>query len=297
MSKTRLFSIIGVGLAILLLVGNPFYIIQETQKAVLLEFGRVVRGDIPPGLHIKLPFVYQVKRFDGRIQTVDARPSRYLTKEKKAVMVDSFGKWRVSNEEQFYTSTGGSEERARALLAQRINTGLRNQFGKRTLHEVVSGERDQLMNELTVQLNQAILKDGLGFEVVDIRVKRIDLPPDVVGTAYQRMNSERAREAREHRSLGQEVAEGISANADRQRTIILAEAYRDAEKIRGEGDAMAAKIYAQAYNKDPEFYAFTRSLQAYTSSFENKQDLLIIEPDSDFFRYLGNPEPDKVKGK
>ncbi len=277
-----------IGLAIAAIVGwQAFFIIQETEKGVLLEFGRVVRADLRPGLHFKTPFVNSVRRFDARILTVDAAPSRYLTKEKKAVMVDSFAKWRVLNEKRFYTSTGGSEARAASLLAQRINNGLRNQFGKRTLHDVVSGERDQLMAELTSQLNAAVQKDELGIIVVDIRVKRIDLPPDVINTAYQRMNSERAREAQEHRSLGREVAESIRAEADRQRTVILAEAYRKAEQLRGTGDAEATSIYAEAYNQDPEFYSFTRSLTAYRDTFNSKGDLLLLEPDNHFFKYLG----------
>ena len=289
--KQRAPQLALLAIALLVVLWNSVFIVRETQKAVLLEFGRVAKAGIAPGLHFKLPFVNQVRIFDARILTVDANPSRYLTQEKKAVMVDSFAKWKVQDEKDFYSATGGNEERARALLAQRINTGLRNQFGKRTLHDVVSGERDQLMDELTVLLNETIRNDRLGITVVDIRVKRIDLPPDVIGTAYERMNSERAREAREHRSLGKEVAEGIRADADRQRTVILAEAYREAERLRGEGDAKAAQIYAEAYQRDPEFYAFTRRLKAYRETFNNKSDVLLLGQDSDFFRYLKGTDP------
>jgi membrane protease subunit HflC len=229
--------------------------------------------------------MHNIRKFDARILTVDSPEERFLTLEKKFLIVDSFAKWRISDVAKFYQATSGEELRAADLLSQRINTGLRNQFGERTIHEVVSGERDELMHELTAQLNNIALEE-LGVEVVDVRVKRIDLPREVSDSVFARMNSEREREAREHRSKGRELAEGIRADADRQRTIIKAEAYRDAERIRGEGDATSAAIYAKAYNKDPEFYAFTRSLKAYQQAFGDKGDVMLIEPDSDFFRYL-----------
>ncbi len=286
-------------LVVALLAAMSVFIVKETERAVLLRFGEIVRPDIPPGLHFKVPFVNSVRLFDARILTVDSRPERFLTLEKKAVIVDSYAKWRVGATEgdvsKFYTATNGEESRARGLLAQRINTGLRNQFGERTIREVVSGERDVLMTELTGNLNK-IAKREFGIEVVDIRVKRIDLPDEVSESVYQRMNTERERLARELRSEGNELAEGIRADADRRRTILLAEAYRDAERIRGEGDAKSAAIYANAFNKDKEFYAFTRSLAAYQKSFNSKSDILLLEPTNDFFKYLNNSQGRSSKG-
>lgn len=280
-----------VGIIALLVVAfvalNSVFIVKETERAVMLEFGRVVKPGVEPGLHIKIPFVNTIRKFDARILTVDARPERYLTLEKKAVIVDSFAKWRVADVKTFYTATNGEVARAQGLLSQRINNGLRNQFGERTMHEVVSGEREQLMTELTKSLNE-VANQELGIEVVDVRVKRIDLPPEVSQSVYSRMNTEREREAREHRSRGKELAEGIRASADREKIIIESEAYRDAEKVRGEGDAEAAGIYADAYTKDSEFYAFVRSLTAYQESFSNKSDVLLVKPDSEFFQYLRN---------
>jgi membrane protease subunit HflC len=274
-----------VALVSIWIISNSLYIVRETQRAVLLQFGEVVIPDIKPGLHAKIPFVNNVRLFDARVLTVDALPERFLTLEKKAMVVDSYAKWRVSDVTKYYTATGGDEARANGLLAQRINNGLRNQVAVRTLHEVVSGERDLLMTDLTSELNE-VLNEQLGVEVVDVRVKKIDLPPAVSDSVFRRMNAEREKEARELRSQGRELAEGIRAAADREVTVIQAEAYRDSENTRGEGDALAASIYAEAFNRDPEFYGFTRSLRAYRESFQTKGDLMLIEPDSDFFRYL-----------
>lgn len=269
----------------LFILSNTLFIVMETQRAVLLRFGEVVIPDIPAGLHTKIPFVNNVRKFDGRVLTVDALPERFLTLEKKAVVVDSYAKWRISDVAKFYTATGGDENRASDLLAQRINNGLRNQVANRTLHEVVSGERDELMTDITTKLN-LVANDELGVELVDIRVKKIDLPPEVSTSVFRRMNAEREKEARELRAQGRELAEGIRAAADREVTVIGAEAFRDAELIRGEGDATAASIYAEAFNRDKEFYDFTRSLRAYRETFGTSNDLLVVEPDSDFFRYL-----------
>ncbi len=285
--STVILLLVAAGLFVL---SNSLYVIKETERGVLLRFGEVVIGDLKPGLHFKIPFVNNVRRFDGRVLTVDAQPERFLTQEKKALVVDSFAKWRVADTQKFYTATNGEEARANGLLAQRINNGLRNQVGVRTVHEVVSGERDQLMEELKVNLNKVAL-DELGVEVVDVRVKQVDLPTDVSDAVYRRMNAERQKEAQEHRSQGRELAEGIKAAADREVTVIGAGAYRDAEQIRGEGDAQATAIYADAYNQDPEFYAFTRSLKAYQDTFRSKGDLLVIQPDSEFFQYLKNIGP------
>ncbi|MDA8781950.1 protease modulator HflC [Porticoccaceae bacterium] len=275
------------GLVLILLIGvqNTLYVVSEFERGIKLRFGQLIEGDIQPGLHAKLPFIDDVRIFDARILTVDAQPASFFTIEKKRLIVDSYAKWRVANVETYYKATGGVESVAHNRLANRVNNGLRNQFGTRTLREVVSGERDLLMKNITEDLNESVL-DSLGIEVVDVRVKRIDLPQEVSSQVFRRMTAEREKEARELRSTGKERAEKIRASADRERTIELANAYRDAEKLRGDGDAEAASIYAQAYQEDPEFYAFVRSLNAYKTSFANKGDILLVEPDSDFFKYM-----------
>lgn len=282
--------LIIVGIVLLGLVArNSLYIISEMERGVLLKFGEVVNPNIEPGLHFKVPFVNSVRRFDSRLLTVDSQPERFFTQEKKAVIVDSYAKFRVSDTKKFYTATNGEESRATALLAQRINNGLRNQMAVRTIQEVVSGERDELAMDLTKELTQ-VAQTELGVEVVDVRVKQIDLPPDVSESVYRRMNAEREKEAREHRSQGQELAEGIRAAADREVTVLEANAYRDAELIRGAGDAEATRVYADAFNKDEEFYSFTRSLRAYQDAFTGSSDILLLQPDSEFFRYLKDPK-------
>ncbi|WP_096086035.1 protease modulator HflC [Agaribacterium haliotis] len=279
-------------LVIVALIGaNSLYIVNEYQRGVLLRLGKLHNDDIKPGLHIKIPVVDEVRLFDARILTVDTRPERFLTVEKKSMEVDSFTKWRIIDVGKYYTATNGEEDRAMRLLSQRVNEGLRNQFAQRTLQEVVSGERDLLMSELVEQLN-GFTQDSLGVEVVDVRVKKIDLPGQLSDAVFQRMRAEREREARDHRSKGKEQAEIIRADADRQKAVLEAQAYRDAELLRGEGDAKAAAIYADAYNKDPEFYAFQRSLNAYRNAFNSKDDVMLVDPKSDFFRYLNN-----AKGK
>lgn len=275
-------------IAVVLILVNSLYIISETERGVLLRFGEVVKADIPIGLHAKLPMIDAVRKFDRRLITLDAPPERFLTIEKKPLDVDFYAKWRIVDTSKFYTATSGDEARAQQLLLQRIKTGLRNQFGERTVHEVVSGERESLMNELTKQLNQ-ISQSQFGIELVDVRVKRIDLPEQVSQSVFDRMKSERQREAREHRSTGKELAEKIRASADREKTVIEANAYGEAEQIRGEGDAKASAIYAEAYKQDPEFYAFVRSLNAYRDSFGRRGDILLLDPKSDFFKYLNNP--------
>jgi membrane protease subunit HflC len=244
-----------------------------------------VRADIEPGLHLKKPFINEVRKFDGRVLTLEANPERFLTLEKKAVIVDSFAKFKVNDAQRFYTATSGDERRAEALLRQRINNGLRNEISKRSLHEVVSGERDELMNVLTKRLD-GFAREELGVEVVDVRVKQIDLPPEVSQSVYDRMNTERDIEAREHRAQGQELAAGIRADASKQREVILAEAYADAESLRGDGDAGAAAMYASAFSRDIEFYTFYRSMAAYQRTFANKGDIMVIDPNSEFFKYL-----------
>ena len=281
----NLIKSLGLLIVVLTLVNSTLYVVSEFERGVKLRFGKLIEADIQPGLHIKVPFIDDVRIFDARILTVDAQPASFFTIEKKRLIVDSYAKWRIANVETYYKATGGVESVAHNRLANRVNTGLRNQFGTRTLHEVVSGERDLLMKNITDDLNRTVL-DSLGIEVIDVRVKRIDLPQEVSGPVFRRMTAEREKEARELRSTGKEKAEKIRAAADRERTIELANAYRDAEELRGEGDAEAAKIYASAYQGDPEFYSFVRSLNAYKQSFSNKGDIMLVEPDSDFFKYL-----------
>ncbi|PVZ09697.1 MULTISPECIES: protease modulator HflC [unclassified Pseudomonas] len=285
-------SIIGLVVAVVLAIvaWNSFYIVQETERAVLLQFGRVVQPNVEPGLHVKMPVINQVRKFDARLMTLDAPTQRFLTLEKKAVMVDAYAKWRVKDAERFYTATSGMKQIADERLARRLESGLRDQFGKRTLHEVVSGERDALMNDITQSLNR-MAGPELGIEVLDVRVKAIDLPKEVNRSVFERMSTEREREAREHRAKGNELAEGIRADADRQRRVLLAEAYRESEEVRGDGDAQAAAIYSKAYSQDPEFYGFYRSLQAYRDSFTSKSDVLVLDPKSEFFRYMEKAKP------
>jgi len=271
-----------IGLVVVALVASSaLFVVSETERGVKLRFGRLIEADIQPGLHYKMPFADQVKIFDARVLTLDATAASFFTIEKKRLIVDSYAKWRIADVEAYYKATGGVESVANSRLANRVNNGLRNEFGSRTLHEVVSGERDALMRSITEQLNATVL-ESLGIEVVDVRVKRIDLPDEVSSQVYRRMTAEREKEARELRSTGKEKAEKIRASADRERTIELANAYRDAEQIRGDGDADAARIYASAYQKDSEFYAFMRSLTAYKAAFANKGDVMLLEPDSDF---------------
>lgn len=288
MTDRRTLGLLGLMLAAILL-GNSVFVVKETERALMLQFGRIVRADIAPGIHWKLPIIDQVKRFDGRVLTVDGAPESFFTVERKRLIVDSFAKWRVADVETYYKATGGVELATKSRLADRINDGLRNQFGTRTLYEVVSGERDRLMEDMTHTLNDAV-KKSLGVEVLDVRVRRIDLPPEVSEQVYQRMTAERDKEAQELRAVGLEAAEKIRAEADRQVTVIGANAYGEAEQIRGEGDAAAARIYATAYQRDPEFYAFTRSLKAYRTALVDRSGLLVLEPDSDFFRYLKTPD-------
>ena len=289
MSNKSLIALVG-GVILAVLAWNSFYIVAQTEKAVLLQFGRIVQADVQPGLHVKYPYINQVRKFEARLLTLDSPTQRFLTLEKKAVMVDAYAKWRVSDAERYYTATSGLKQIADERLSRRLESGLRDQFGKRTLHEVVSGERDALMADITALLNKLAMKE-LGIEVVDVRVKAIDLPKEVNRSVFERMSTEREREAREHRAKGKELAEGIRADADRQRRVLLAEAYRSSEEARGDGDALAAAIYAKAYGMDQEFYAFYRSLRAYRESFASKSDVLVLDPSSEFFRYLQKSKP------
>ncbi|MGD2008728.1 MAG: protease modulator HflC [Cellvibrionales bacterium] len=287
----------GVLLAVVLVVlSNSLYVVKETERGVLLKFGEVVNPDLKPGIHLKVPFVNNVRRFDGRILTVDSPAERFFTQEKKALIVDSYAKFRVLDTATYYTATNGEEARAAGLLSQRINDGLRNEVAVRTVQEVVSGERDEVMDAITRRLNEVAATE-LGVEVIDVRVKKIDLPPDVSDSVYRRMNAEREKEARELRSEGQELAEGIRAAADREVTVIEANAFKESEILRGKGDAEATSIYADAYNADPEFYAFVRSLRAYQETFSGGGDILLIEPDNQFYQYLNSQDAGSKSGR
>ena len=282
-TKTLLFVVLvllGVGL-----FNQTAYRVLETEKAILLEFGNLVDASIEPGLHFKLPVAEEVKKFDARVLTLDSKGETYYTIEKKPLIVDSFVKWRVADIEKFYTGTSFDERRAERLLQERTNEGLRNQISRRDMNEVISGQRDELMNDLRKDLDR-VMRESVGVEVVDVRVKKIDLPSEVSSTVYERMNSEREIEARQYRAEGQEKAMAIRAKADRDAVVLEAEAYRESEQLRGDGDAKAANVYASAYNKDPEFYSFYRSINAYSEVFNNKSDLLVLDPSSDFFKYL-----------
>ncbi len=287
MSTKNLFSLIIVVLA--LIVGlSSFYIVTQFERVVILRFGGLIEVDVQPGIHFKMPLTDKVRRFDRRLQTMDMTPESFYTLDKKRLVVDSFIQWRVSNVTAFYKATNGDERMVINQLSQTVASGLSSQFGSRTLHDVVSGQRDELRAELKKSLNETA-NNSLGIEVADVRVKRIDFPPEVSKSVFDRMAADREKEAREYRSQGKEQAEVIRADADRQRVVLEANAYRDAERLRGDGDAKAAAIYAAAFNKDPEFYAFVRSLNAYRSSFSSKEDLLVLDPKSEFFRYLKDP--------
>jgi len=278
-----------IGVAVILIGGliySSAFIVHQWETALKLRLGEIVDSDYEPGLHWRIPIIHDVKTFDRRIQTLDARPERFLTVEKKDVIVDSFAKWRISNVAQYYRSTGGSAAKTGRLLSERIMTSLRDEFGKRTIQEVVSGDRTEIMQLLTKASDEQASE--LGVEIIDVRVKQIDLPPEVSESVYARMRAERERVARDLRAQGAEAAERIQADADRQHTVILADAFRAAEKLRGEGDGRSAKIYAGAYNQNSEFYSFYRSLIAYRDVFNTEGNMMVIGPDSEFFRYFKN---------
>ena len=277
---------------VLSLLWQSFYIVSQTERAVLLQFGELVEDDIQPGLGFKVPILHELRKFSGRIQIFDLVPQTYLTKEKEVLEVDSYVTWRVDDAGTFYRTSGGNPRRVTELLAARVDATLRNQFGGRGKWEAVSDERDDIMDSLPISLN-ATVNEALGIEVIDVRVKRIELPEDASESVYRRMRAERQRLANEARAEGQEISEKIRADADKQREVMLAEAYRDAEKDRGLGDAAATKIYADALGQDPEFYALTRSLEAYRKAFSNQGDVLLLAPDSDFFRFFKEQQGSK----
>ncbi len=280
--------VLAIIVVLFLLVSSSLYIVDQRQKAIVFQLGEVVSVIESPGLYFKIPMVQNVRFFDSRILTMDAEePDRFITSEKKNVLVDLFVKWRIVDVKQYYISVRGDEALARVRLAQTVNSSLRDEFGNRTVHEVVSGQRDEIM-EIMRQKADADARN-IGVEVVDVRLKRVDLPKEVSESVYRRMEAERKRVANELRSTGFADSEKIRSNADRQREVILAKAYRDAQKTKGEGDAKATRIYAEAFQKNPEFYSFYRSLEAYKQSFQNKSDMMVLEPNSEFFKYLKNP--------
>lgn len=283
--RQNLGAVLVALVAVLIVLSLSVFVVDQRQNAIVFRLGEVVSIKQEPGLYFKVPLLDNVRYFDVRILTIDTpEPERFLTSEKKNVLVDLFVKWRITDVRQYYVSVGGDEARAATRLQQTINDGLRAEFGNRTVHEVVSGERDKIMELMREKANDDAKK--IGVEVLDVRLKRVDLPQEVSEAVYRRMEAERKRVANELRSTGAAESERIRADADRQREVILAQAYREAQRIKGEGDARAAAIYARAYEQNPEFYAFYRSLEAYKQSFRNRSDILVIEPNSEFFRYL-----------
>jgi modulator of FtsH protease HflC len=283
---------IALLITLVVMGSGSLFVVKEGQRAIVIQFGKVQRDNttgqtkvFEPGLHFKLPFIDTVRSLDARIQTLDDSPDRFVTSEKKDLIVNSYVKWRIKDFARYYLSTnGGNKLQAEALLKQKVNNGLRTEFGSRTISQIVSGERTELMERAMEQASTS--SDELGIEIVDVRVKQINLPTEVSNSIFQRMRAERAGVAREHRSQGQEQAEVIKANIEAKVTVMLADAERNARQLRGEGDATAAQIYAEAYSRNPEFYGFLRSMDAYRSSFNSKDDVLVVEPDSDFFRYM-----------
>ena len=276
---------------LLVLVVSSVFVIYEGQRGIVFEFSKIKRDSstgemmvFDPGLHFKIPFIQSVKKLDARIQTLDEAADRFVTAEKKDLIVDSFAKWRIVDFSTYYLRTSGSIDNARALLKQKVNNGLRTEFGNRTIKEIVSGDRDSIMAQALESARSS--REDLGIEVVDVRIKAINLPTEISNSIYERMRAERTAVAKEHRSKGQEQAEIIRATIDAKVTVMLAEAQKDAFTTRGEGDALAAKIYSDSYTKDAEFYGFIRSLEAYEKSFSSKNDIMVVKPDSDFFRYL-----------
>ena len=278
--------------AVLVVVSLSLFVVDQRQTAIVFRFGEIVGVKKDPGLYVKLPLVDNVRYFDKRVLTIDsAEPERFLTSEKKNVLVDLFVKWRISDVQKYYVSVNGDEARAQTRLLQTINDGLRAEFGNRTVHDVVSGERDKIMELMRQKANEDAQK--IGVEVLDVRLKRVDLPQEVSESVYRRMDAERKRVANELRSTGAAESEKIRADADKQREVILAQAYREAQRVKGEGDAKAAATYARAYEQNPEFYAFYRSLEAYRQSFRSKSDVLVLDPSSEFFKYLKSGKPGK----
>lgn len=286
MLQTKALGVLLIGLVIL--GGFSVFTVDERQRVIKFQLGRIVRADYMPGLHFKAPFVQNVLKFDGRVQNLDSDPELFLTSEKKNVIVDAFVKWRIQDVKRYFTSTGGNVQLAGDRLSTVIQKRLKDEFGKRTVNEVVSGERAEIIRLLTASAKDQAA--GLGIGIVDVRIKRIDLPEEVSSSVFQRMSAEREEVAQDFRSRGEEAAKIIRAKANREREVIIAEAERDAERTRGSGDAKATGIYASSFSQDPEFYGFYRSLNAYQESFQERTDVLLLQPDSKFFTYFKNPD-------
>ncbi len=284
--NSRTYLIFPAGLAFLVLGYLSIFHVNQHEKVILFRLGEMVRSDFAPGLHFKAPIINNVSKFDARVLTLDTKSERFLTSEKKNVIVDSFAKWRIADVSLFYTAVGGDEYQANLRLEQVLKDAMRGEFGLRTIKQLLSEDRSELRQTLLTKL--APVAGKFGIELIDVRIKRIDLPAEVSSSVYQRMRAERERVAREFRSQGAESAELISAEADKQRQVILANAQRDADNIRGRGDAQSADIYAKSFGKNPEFFAFYRSLQAYQTAFEKTDDTLVLKPDSDFFKYFNS---------
>ncbi len=274
-------------MAAILFVGiNSLFTVKEGETAIVLRLGEIIEADLEPGLHLKVPFINNVKHFDARLQTLDAPPERYLTKEQKNLIVDSFVKWRIVDAEKFYTTLNGDPRLANMRLSQIITDALRAEFGQRTVQEVISRDRERMVADITVATGAGVA--GFGIEIADVRVKRVDLPEDVSESVYRRMEAERTRVAKELRSEGAEAGERIRADADRQKVVIVAEAFREAQIKKGHGDATAAGIFSEAHSQNPEFYSFHHSLEAYQRVFNSRSDILLVDPNSDFFRHFNS---------
>ncbi len=290
--KNNVAGILAGTMVVLIVLSLSLFVVDQRQNVIVLRFGEIVNVIKEPGLAFKVPLIDNVRYFDVRVLTIDTpEPERFLTSEKKNVLVDLFIKWRIAEVEKYYISVSGDEARAQTRLLQTINDGLRAEFGNRTVHDVVSGERDKIMELMRLKANEDAQK--IGVEVLDVRLKRVDLPNEVSESVYGRMKAERTRVANELRSTGAAESEKIRADADRQREVIIAQAYRDAQRMKGEGDAKASAIYARAYEQNPEFYAFYRSLEAYRQTFKNKGDVMVLDPNSEFFKYFKNSKPQK----
>jgi membrane protease subunit HflC len=287
MKRTTAIAVFSIAIAVLVLAMSV-YTVDQRKAAIKFQLGEVISMQTEPGLYFMVPILQNVRLYDTRIQTLDARdPERFLTSENKNVLVDSFVKWKVIDVRQYYVSVRGDPIAAEARISQTVNDALRAEFAKRTVHDVVSGERDKVMATVADKVDKDL--KGIGVEVVDVRLKRVDLVPEISSDIYRRMESERKRVANELRSTGRAEGEKIQAEADRQRQVIIAEAYREAQRTKGEGDAQAARIYAEAFQKNPEFYSFYRSMEAYRESLRSRSDVMVLDPSSDFFKYLKNP--------
>lgn len=285
--------LIGAILLLLVISVNstvaPFFVVDERQQAIKLFLGEIEEKQYGPGLHFKWPFANTIHKFDARILNIDAEPGTVLTSEKKRVIVDSFIKWRIARPTEYFKATGGDLRRAELILSQFLSKGIKDAIGKRTITDVIYGERLAIMREVAVAADKQAA-ESLGIEILDVRIKKVELPDEVRQSVYSRMEQEREKVARDFRSKGRETAAGIRADADRQRSILLAEAYNESQQIRGTADAEAAEVYAKAYGKDPEFYGLYRSLNAYKSTFTGANDVLLIKPDSQFFKYFNGTE-------